>query len=645
MKKISISFFLLLVSFSLFSQVVFTYGGNAVSKEEFLKAFNKNKPAGNDNDASLKEYLDLYSKFKLKVQAARDMHLDTLEQLRYDVQNFRSQILDSYLNDEKGVGLLVQEAYERSQKDIRITHIYVPLNPKMSPADTSTAYKQIYEAWNMLKKGGKDYNDIANELSAQYKMMMKSADLGFVTVFSLPYDYENIVYKLQKGEFSKPVRSKNAWHIFIKTNERKAFGKWYIAQIFFSVPPHATIEQKSGIERKADSIYKQILSGADFAEMAKKFSDDRFTYMKGGEMPEFGVGKFTPGFEDSIFSLKKDGDISSPVFTGDGYHIVKRLKQTPVVSDKMNETNLYELHQAVLNDNRINIPKQRFIQDAIKKINFKRNAAVSDSLLFLYADGVTAEDKPIETPINEAVVFSVKNENTHGIDWLNFVKSNKQQFGDRIPGNKELLEKFTSNSVMDFYKRNLEEYNSDFKYQVLEFKEGNMLFEIMERNVWNKAANDSTGLISHYNKNKSNYLWGPSAEAVIFNCSSQRVAEDAVKNLKEGKPWASIAQQSEARIQADSGRYEISQLQVPENVNLFEGYISEVTVNSNDNTASFFKIVKIYPANQQRNFEDARGLVINDYQNFLETNWVEELKKKYPVVVNKKVFESLLKTK
>lgn len=196
---------------------------------------------------------------------------------------------------------------------------------------------------------------------------------------------------------------------------------------------------------------------------------------------------------------------------------------------------------------------------------------------------------------------------------------------------------------MDYYKKHLEDYNTDFRYQMEEFKDGNVLFEIMERNIWGKAANDVGGLQKYYTENKSRYLWAASANIVLFNCTTKTIADEARVALKNGKDWKKIAEDANNNIQADSGRFELSQIPVTIDSKSAEGYITETIINPVDGTASFAKLIKHYDANLQRNFDEARGLVINDYQNILEEKWISDLKKKYPVKVNEPVFQSLLR--
>ncbi|HMK03964.1 MAG TPA: hypothetical protein VK489_07235, partial [Ferruginibacter sp.] len=204
-------------------------------------------------------------------------------------------------------------------------------------------------------------------------------------------------------------------------------------------------------------------------------------------------------------------------------------------------------------------------------------------------------------------------------------------------------EKFISVITLEHYKKNLEQYNTDFRYQLQEFKEGNVLFEIMERNVWGSASGDTEGLLKYYNENQKKYFWAPSANIILFNASNKTVADAARTALLGGKDWKKIIEEGANAIQADSGRFELSQLPLGIDGKLKVGTVTEPVVNPQDGTVSFAKIIKQYDGNLQRSYEEAKGLVINDYQNLLEEKWINELRKKYPVKVNEAVFQTLLK--
>ncbi len=641
MKKFYLLFAILGCSIIIHAQTIFNYGNNEVNKEEFLRAYNKNNNLVKDKEKSLREYLELYSNFKLKVKAAEEMRLDTLPQIQYDIENFRKQVEENYMSDEKAVAGLLDEAFIRSQKDLHIIHFSIPIDTATSPNDTLKAFGNISATYEVLKAGETDYRQSAEKNNVRF------GDIGFITVFSLPYEYENIVYSLKPGQISKMYRSKNAWHIFKLLEERKSIGRWKVAQILFTFPPDAGENIKKQINNKADSIYNLLKNGANFAKVANEYSDDKLTYMTGGEMPEFGTGRFNNDFEQEVFKLVADGDMTRPFTTQFGIHIVKRLGYTSTPTEKDNATLQFELKQKILQDSRINSEKEKFAKGIRTTIGYKKTSIVKDIDLYRFADSVSKDlsaDNSNNFSISNKTIITFKNGSLKGNDWLKFVKEYKSN-GEQYKGesNTELWNKFAAISSMEYYKKHLEDYNADFKYQMKEFKEGNMLFEIMERNVWSKASTDSTGLLKYYYNNKQNYKWAASANVILFNCTNEKIAADAVVLIKSGKNWKEIAEGSEGGIQADSGRYELSQIVIDSsNLTALKNDTYSTVVKNADGTVSFIKYISFYPPEEQRSFDEARGLVINDYQIVLEKNWLELLHKKYPVKINEAVVKQML---
>jgi peptidyl-prolyl cis-trans isomerase SurA len=646
MKNCYLLVLLAFCSTTVFSQTIFTYGNAAVDKEEFLRAYNKNKTPVTDKEKSVREYLDLYVKFKLKVKAARDLQLDTLAQLKNDLEGFRTQIQDSYLSNETAINALIDEAFLRSQEDLHVIHFFISLDASLKPGDSAKAYSALNDVPEMMRSNNNDFEKVTKLLSEKYTTT-KSADLGFITVFSLPYEYENMVYALHPGETSKIYRSKKGLHIFTLLEKRKSTGKWKVAQILLAFPPGDQSESFKMIRQKADSIYTLLKRGADFSDLAMKISDDKMTFMAGGEMPEFSTGKFDLSFEKEVFKLSKDGEISQPFPSQFGFHIVKRIKLTPTPSDKSESLYLSELKQKVMQDSRANTAREIFLKDVIKQVGVKKTAIVKDADLFRYADTVAAnlsKEVSKKIPVYDKVIYTIGKNNIRGADWLNYIHEYKNT-PELYQGenNATLLDKFVSATALDYYKKRLEEYNTDFRYQMDEFRDGNILFEIMERNVWSKAANDTIGLANYYSQNKSKYKWAPSAAIIIFNCSNKTVADQAINALKNGKDWRKIMEEQNSGVQADSGRYELSQISMEKEVTPKAGLITDPVVNQVDGTANFIKFITLYDGGLQRSFDEARGLVINDYQSVIEDRWLNELKKKYPVKINEAVLQTLIR--
>ena len=625
------------------SQVLIRYGQNTITKDEFLRAYNKNKPAGAVKEQSLRDYVDLYTNFKLKVKAAEALRLDTIQQISYDVSSFRSQIVDNYLSDEQGVARMEREIFARSLTDKHVIHFFVPLTSESSAKDSSAAKQAAEAIYQKLQTGASPYEAMIAEVSSTY-FPARNSDLGFVTVFNVPYVYENIIYGLKPGEQSRPYLGPNGWHIFKDVEDRPSAGKWKIAQILFSFPPDASEELKSTIRKRADSVYALINNGMSFGQAVKQFSDDRITNLSDGELPEFGTGKYAIAFEKPVFALQHDGDISKPFETKFGYHIVKRISYTPTVTDSLDESNKFDLHQKLMQDPRINIEKEKFAKSLVSITKFKRNLAVSNDELFRNADSLfrlPSAERVRTLPVSRKVIANFPDQKVMGADWLQFLRDYTAQEQVKPETKTQLLDRFIKTTTLDYYKKNLERFNPDFRFQMQEFREGNMLFEIMERNVWNKATGDTLGLKRMYEAKKSSYKWQESANVLIVNASSEPVARKAMEDLKSGKPWQMIVDENGGKVQIDSGRYELSQIAVAGPGAKQPNTYSTITT-INDGTAAFVKYIYVYPANQQRSYEEAKGLVINDYQAELEKQWIASLRKKYPVQVNETVFKSLL---
>lgn len=645
MKQLLLSIIFLCTTCFLFSQPLFTYGNNAVNKEEFIRAYNKNKTTTTDKTKALREYLDLYIKFKLKVKAAQDLSFDTLASLKSDLQNFRAQIEEGYMDDKEQVNALVDEAFVRSQRDIHVAYLFIPMGKPTDPIDTMMNYKAMMDQYKEILAENKSFGLVAALLVKQ-NIAATSDDIGYITALSIPYEFENIVYNMRVGQISKPYRSKSGYHIFKVLEERKAVGKIKAAQILIALPAEASNAVQENAFKIADSIYKLLKKGADFTELAKNTSNDKMTYMSGGLMPEFGTGKFDPSFEDKVFALQRDGSLTAPIRTDYGYHIVKRLSRTPIPSNKNDASFMYALKQQVEQDDRIATAKAKFLKQVLLKTSYKSNPAIKVNDLSRLTDSFSISNKKmrIGTLDENTILHSFINNNTVKVaDWLQFAKDYKGNPGlYKGESNSDLMNKYVSLTANELYRKNLQNYDVDFKNQLQEFKDGNMLFEIMERNVWTKASADTLGLRNFYEAHKDKYKWKESADAVLFSAGNENVANESAKRIASVQNWHIAMDSNVVQLQTDSGRYELSQIPIAPGINAVAGMVTQPVINTADGTATFVKIVKLYPANQQRTFEEARGLVINDYQGFVEDKWISELKKKYPVKVNETVFKSIL---
>jgi peptidyl-prolyl cis-trans isomerase SurA len=636
------------------AQSLFTIDGTGVSKDEFLKAYNKNNNGVKPTDRTYREYLDLYIRYKLKVRAAYATQLDTLPAQRTELQNFRSQVADTYLKDESSMDKLVKEVYDRGQNDIRLAHIFIALPKNASPADTLKAYEKAMAAYNTLKKS-KKFAETALAFSEDPAVKSNRGEVGYITVFTLPYELESLAYSLAPGQFSKPYRSKGGYHIFKNEGERKSLGRIKIAQILLSFPPSPTAASKDLVRQKADSIAGLLQNGADFATLARKYSSDNLTYQNGGEMPEFGVGRYDSVFEAIAFGLDKDGAISAPFASDYGYHIIKRIARKPFPR-QFDAAAAASLKALVLNDPRIDISRQALLSRIYGETGFQR-ADIPDADLWSFTDSAlrNAGYSSYHNLSYNTTVFSFTQRAYTVKEWLDYAKASRAQRAGAGVSDKDLFGRYIERTAMDYYRSHLEQYNKDFAFQLTEFKEGNLLFEIMQRKVWDKASTDSAGLAGYYEAHKSKYWWDASADAVLFTCNNENTAEALKTRLSAGAPegWRKLTDSVGAAIQADSGRYELAQIPgtgagVGAGVGAANSEpaaraFTTAVANKADNTVSFAYILTVYHERSPRNFRDARGFVINDYQTYLEDQWIAGLKKLYPVKIDDAVLAGLPK--
>jgi peptidyl-prolyl cis-trans isomerase SurA len=623
------------------AQPLVTYGDQQISKEAFLNAYQKNNSSAIPTEKSYRDYLKLYINYRLKVRAALDLRLDTLPNQLTEVQNFRSQIVDQYVNDVPSVNRLVAEAFKRSQRDIHIQHIFISAPKLASPADTMKAYKKAQQAYADLKKG-RDFGETAAAYSEDPFAKTNKGDLGFITVFNLPYALETLAYDLGTGKISKIYRGPGGYHIFKNLGDRKPLGKIRVAQILLVFPQNADAAARAATKGRADSLYQALLAGADFSSLARKFSGDNLSFQTGGEMAEFGIGKYDPAFESAAFALAKDGDVSPPVETVFGYHLLKRIKRRPVpiTADKKY---MDLLRDQVMSDPRIEIAKKEMLVRVTRETGIK-DAPVNEGQLWAMTDSALQNKKiPVFAGLSEqSPLFSFPDKIIYVRDWLNYRKSLRS--APSLTSGKtqrQLLDQYRQTGLFDYYKNHLERYNRDFAYQVEEFRDGNLLFEIMQRKVWDRASMDSAGLRQYFENHAGEYSWNPGAEAILFTTGDQRKVEMIQTLYKNSRGnWRKIQDSLTGQLQTDSGRFELKQLPGSPVTIPGAGQFTAPAKNP-DQTVQFAFIIRTYPEKMARNFEEARGLAINDYQNFLDSQWLAELAQKYPVKINETVFKTL----
>ncbi|MBS1627647.1 MAG: peptidylprolyl isomerase [Bacteroidetes bacterium] len=610
-----------------FSQTLFTYGNKAVSKQTFLQSYKKNN-TGNNSASTLKNYLQLFINYKLKIQAAIDEGLNTEPSVNADAQQFKNEIAENIINKQANINALVKQAYERSKKEILLAQVFVEYRNNYSATD----FKQIQTAYNQLKTG-KNFDAVTQIYSTDGNIKKSNGILGYITAFSLPYEIENIVYALKPKTFSNIYIGKFGYHIFYIKNERTARPARKIAQIFFSFPPNANENDKSKIIQKANKIFELLKTKVVFDSVAKQYSDDNTNALL-----EVSTGKFDANFEEAVFALQNIGNISAPIVSDDGVRIVQ-LKEIVVLPQTLNEAiAINNLKQKVENSNRLTIAKQKLLPKWMKQTNYKK-ATYNEKELFRYIDSFVLNKtfQSFKTITDSTVIFSTQKQKWYVIDFCLYVKLNSERKKDY----STLLKEFIEQKISNYYKQHLEDYNAEMKEQVKEFTEANLLFAVMDKHVWGNASKDTIALKEYYTQHAAQYIWQPSTAAIIVTANNATSANDALAKIKANPSnWRNITSSYGSLLNADSGRFENNQL--PFTIeNKKENSTTTIHVTNNPELYTFFYITHIYNNAELRNFNDAKSLVAADYQQVLENKWLQQLKIKYPVKINNTVWKSI----
>ena len=643
MKKL-IAAFTIMISVAASAQTLFYYGNDSVSAKDFLNAWRKNN-SGVHSEKSFTDYLHLYIQSRLKVKEAKERGYDTLPQLVSDLENLRQQIIPAYMNDKAGMDRLINEAYTRSQKDIHIAHIFISFKQN-NAYDTATAQRKLNAVLNELNKG-RDFLLVAKDFSDDPSVATNSGDIGFITVFNLPYDLENIAYSTPIGSVSPVFRSLAGYHIIKNLGERRDPGRMKIAQILLAYPPDANAATKQKINKLADSIYARLLKGDNFGKLAAQFSNDVISASANGQIPEFSIGQYDPSFEKKVFAIQKDGMILPPFTTSYGIHIVKRISKIPTYN-KSDKKEMDALKDKVTQSDRMKSMQATIAKRVMNESGF-RKTPFSQTELWVYSDSALNYKAPtIPIHLNsESILFKIGDKNYTVNDWIQHARNFRYKpDGSGMKGYPQIWNEFLELSAVNYYQSHLEEFNETFKNQISDFKEGNLFFEIMQRQVWGPSQTDTVALLNYYQANKQNYKWTRSADAVVFYASDAAAAKTYMSQLrKDPSNWRSLLTSYSEKIAADSARFELSQLPNPTKKLLKANTITDLQLNKADKTSSFAYVLKIYEKPEQRTFSEAKGLVINDYQKEKEKELITVLERKYPVKINNDVLNELIRKK
>ncbi|MCX6296464.1 MAG: peptidylprolyl isomerase [Bacteroidetes bacterium] len=624
--------------------VLMTVGNTKVSVSEFENVYHKNNNKDAAGDAkSLNEYIDLFVNFKLKVNEAEELGLDTAKSFKEELGGYRKQLAQPYLTDKDVNEKLLKETYDRLQEDIHASHILVKVSETALPKDTLDAYNKILKIRARILKG-EDFNKVAAEKGVSDDPSAKDngGDLGFFTALQMVYPFESAAYNTKVGDVSMPVRTRYGYHIIKVKERRKAQGEVLVAHIMVKTPPNMTKEDSLNNFTKITEIYNKLKSGSKFEDLSAEFSDDKTSAKKGGELPWFGTGKMPLEFEKTAFALTGKGDFSQPMRTKYGWHIVKLIDKRGLASfDDMKN----DLKSKVTKDSRAQAGRASLITKVKAEYKFKENPkladefiGVMDSTLFDGRWDIT-KAKGLNKPM-----FNFNDKVFTQADFANFITTHqsKRTKSDFKLVLNQFYKQFVEESAVAYEESRLDQKYPEFKSLMQEYRDGILLFELTDQKVWSKAVKDTLGSKAYYEKNKMNYMWDERADASVYSCSSDKIALQVRGLMKKKKSekdiLAVVNKDSQLNLQIETRIFNKGENEfVDKNWN--PGTSADMVSEKDKKTVIVVtnKLLKPEP----KAYVDSKGMVTADYQNYLEKEWIASLKAKYPVTIDKTVLSTI----
>jgi peptidyl-prolyl cis-trans isomerase SurA len=644
--------FFLAISFSqpedLIAQIVqeplLILDGKPVDKDELIYLLGKSQnPESGTSGMSREEFeenMKLFINYKLKVREAEAKGLDQAEEFKLEFGSFKENLKAPFLIKNSLEEGELRKAYARLQEVIRASHILVQFPPNASSEDSLIILKMALKVKSELESDG-DFNTLALKYSDDPSAKQNKGDLGYFTALQMVQPFEDAAYTMKPGEVSNPVLTNFGYHV-IKVQDRQPNpGQVLVSHILVRIDSSNPTGEDLA-KRKVNDIYTEIQKESTvWEDIVLNFSEDPSSSQKDGLLPWFSVGSMIPEFEMAAFSLTEVGEVSPPIRTQYGYHILRLEDKKPVESFEDLEESI---KSRIMRDSRSTMIKSQVMAIQKSSYNFDENEQTISYVRKTLSSSSKASFKSLLLieELESKELFKIGNQSYTISDFLNFIDGEDSAIKTNLSPFDFWYDRFTALKLNDSEERDLAENNRDYKMLLNEYRDGILLFSLMNQEVWQKGIEDSVAQREYFGKNINQYQWENRIDAYLVKVldltktshaksllANKLLSEDLITNFE-----ADYAQNSPLAFQTEQGIFEYKSHPVLSNANLNLAY-QELEVNGH---LHLILLGEKYPAGEKK-FEETRGIVIRDFQDYLDGELIEELRKKYPITVNTKAKE------
>ena len=545
--------------------VILTLGDKAFTTDDFFQSFTKNQlSADSAGRTDVKNYFDQYTNLKLKVLAAEAQGLDTTEGFREEMNTYRRQLAQSYLTDKVLIESLAAEAYQRMREEVSASHIFLPVAENAQPADTLAAYQTTLDLRSQALAGA-DFAELARAYSQDATTAPNGGNLGYFTAFSVVYPLETAAYTTPVGSVSMPVRTRFGYHLVRVNSRRPSRGRVRVAHILVRLSPTADSAAQRVAQARIDAAYTRLQNGESFETVAHEVSDDATSRTNGGLLPAFETGRQVPAFEEAAFALTKPGDISRPVRTNYGWHILKLVDRTGLEP----YTNLApSLRQRVTTDTRAEVLRQATLQRLRSQYTVRADTTLLERVLTKADSSLLRGQWHYTEPLDPALqnktlvtitIPSVPKQSAGPVvgtvnQFFDYVGQRQQPprnpavnaaltttpvaVGSPTVAMRRLFDRFVGDELLAAEEANLDRKSPEFRSMMNEIRDGVLLSQAMEQHVWERSMVDSVGQKQYFEQHPEKYHFPERAVATIIVAPNDILLKQATDMLSSKPPYA-----------------------------------------------------------------------------------------------------------
>ncbi len=624
-------------------KILMTVAGRNTEAGEFVRMYRKSIDPSYKTD--IKEYLDQFIAFKLKVAEAIEKGYDTTKAFHDELNGYRSQLARSYLTDPDIRENLLAKARERYPTEVSASHILISCRPDASPEDTLKAWKKALETRERIMNG-EPFDKVAREVSDDRSVQINGGNLGYFTIFQMTGPFEDAAFTLPTGSVSMPVRTPYGYHIIRVNDKRPANGKIRVAHIMKAAPQGSDEQNVRKAEMEINEIFSRLKAGESFSRLAAELSDHKESAKKGGEMNWFGTGEIISDFAEPAFALKDTGDFTIPVRTVYGFHIIKLLERKP----RIPWDEIKPVYEARLNQSDIDArAKRSFIAKLKNEYGFTIDKRIHDWFVkntdSLIMTGKARFDK---WKIPDGIIFTFAGRYFTARDFASFLENRPAMHDSKNPGYyiDSSVDAASSQEIEKYEDSVLENKYPDFRYLMAEFHDGILLFDISSEKIWNRIQDDTAGLRDYYQSNRDKFLSVKSIEGRLYTLMDKSGGKRLVSAFRK----FSTRPDCDERMRKEFNTARDTLLRISEG-KWTAGNDPEIDALAwtpgihHFVMGGFPSVMKIVKVNEPASlpFNEVQAEVISGYQDWLTDKWVKQLKEKYNVKVDSAVYEEVRK--